>query len=62
MRGEWLSGLRSWASANGSVRELWLFGSRATGGSRPDSDVDLAVALMPPKGNTDWALGKLFCF
>jgi hypothetical protein len=25
-------------------------------------DVDLAVALMPPKGNTDWALGKLFCF
>ena len=24
MRGEWLSGLRSWASANDSVRELWL--------------------------------------
>jgi predicted nucleotidyltransferase len=60
MRDEWLSGLRSWASANDSVRELWLFGSRATGGSRPDSDVDLAVALMPPKGNTDWALGNYF--
>ncbi len=62
MRGVWLSGLRSWASANDSVRELWLFGSRATGGSRPDSDVDLAVALMPPKGNTDWVLGNYFAF
>lgn len=58
MRDEWLSGLRAWASANESVRELWLFGSRATGQSRPDSDVDLAVALMPPKGKHDWALGN----
>src|SRR5437763_659106 len=47
IRNEWLSGLRSWANANDSVRQLWLFGSRATGRSRPDSDVDLALALMP---------------
>jgi hypothetical protein len=38
MLDEWLSGLCSWASANGNVRELWLFGSRATGRSRPDSE------------------------
>jgi len=60
MQEEWLSGLRSWASNNGSVRELWLFGSRATGRSRPDSDVDIAIALMPPTDGTDWALGNFF--
>jgi predicted nucleotidyltransferase len=58
MQDEWLCGLRSWASANDSVCELWLFGSRATGKSRPESDVDLAVALMPAKGKHDWAAGN----
>ena len=43
---EWLRGLRSWASAN-DVREFWLFGSRATGCSRPESDADIALALIP---------------
>jgi predicted nucleotidyltransferase len=60
MRGEWLRGLRSWASDNGSVRELWLFGSRATGRSTPESDVDIALALMPAKDGTHWALGNYF--
>jgi predicted nucleotidyltransferase len=58
MENNWLECLRSWASANDSVRELWLFGSRAQCCSRPSSDVDLALALMPPKGNTDWAFGN----
>jgi predicted nucleotidyltransferase len=62
MRDEWLRGLRSWASANDSVRELWLFGSRAAGEARPESDVDLALALMPAKGKHDWALGNYFAF
>jgi predicted nucleotidyltransferase len=60
MRDEWLRGLRAWASDNGNVRELWLFGSRATGRSHPDSDVDIAVALMPAAGGTDWAPGNYF--
>ena len=60
MQDEWLSRLRAWAQANESVRQLWLFGSRATGWSRPDSDVDLALALMPPKGKHNWALGNYF--
>jgi predicted nucleotidyltransferase len=60
MPDEWLRGLRSWAIDNGSLRELWLFGSRAEGRSRPDSDVDLAVALMPATDGTDWALGNYF--
>jgi predicted nucleotidyltransferase len=57
---QWLRDLRAWASANGNVRELWLFGSRSTGRSRPDSDVDLAIALMPSTGKTGWALGNYF--
>jgi predicted nucleotidyltransferase len=58
MQDEWLSGLRSWAARNGNIRELWLFGSRAQGRSRPESDVDLAVALMPPDGRRNWARGN----
>jgi predicted nucleotidyltransferase len=53
MSSEWLRGLRSWVSANDSVLELWLFGSRAQGCSRPESDVDLAVALMPARSKHD---------
>jgi predicted nucleotidyltransferase len=58
IRDEWLSALRAWASNNNCVRELWLFGSRAAGHSTLESDVDLALALMPPKGADDWAFGK----
>jgi predicted nucleotidyltransferase len=60
MREEWLRDLRSWASKNESVRQLWLFGSRARGDSREDSDVDLALALIPPVGKHDFALHRLF--
>jgi uncharacterized protein len=54
--------LGSWAEKNENVRELWLFGSRARGDAREDSDVDLALALVPPCGRHDWALGNYFCF
>jgi predicted nucleotidyltransferase len=58
MPNEWLAGLHQWASGNVNISELWLFGSRAAGRSRPDSDVDLALALMPPTGKHDWAAGN----
>lgn len=52
----WRDGLIIWARGTNAVSELWLFGSRAKGTARPDSDVDIAIALMPPKGSHDWAL------
>jgi predicted nucleotidyltransferase len=57
---EWRKSLRQWASKNDSVRQLWLFGSYAKGTEKPESDVDIAVALMPPKGDHNWALGAYF--
>ena len=57
---EWKRGLREWAEANSNVRQLWLFGSRVRGDAREDSDVDLALALMPGDGKTDAALGNYF--
>lgn len=53
--------LRAWAAAQNAVRGLWLFGSRAKGTSRPDSDFDIALVLAPPEGSTDWALGDYIC-
>jgi predicted nucleotidyltransferase len=58
MQDEWVRGLREWASKNGNVRELWLFGSRADGSSKPDSDVDIGLGLMPPDGDHNWAFGN----
>ena len=51
---EWKRQLRAWASQHDAVRQLWLFGSRVKGGAKPDSDLDIAISLMP----ADWALGK----
>jgi predicted nucleotidyltransferase len=50
--------LREWAATNGSVASLWLFGSRAKGVHRPDSDYDIAIELKPKKGDHDWAFGN----
>jgi predicted nucleotidyltransferase len=48
--------IRQWAARTNSVREVWLFGSRTKGTSRPDSDVDIGIYLMPPTERSDWAL------
>ena len=41
------------AAVEPRIRALYLFGSRATGGARPDSDVDLAVLFAEPVGLGD---------
>jgi predicted nucleotidyltransferase len=53
----WRADLVAWARRTNAVAELWLFGSRAKGTFRPESDVDIAVTLMPALGDHDWALG-----
>jgi len=54
----WRDGAIAWARKNDSVRELWLFGSRAKGEAKASSDVDIGLVLMPAKGKHDWALGN----
>ena len=39
-----------WAKRNEKVREIWLFGSRARGTAKPDSDIDLAITFAA----TNW--------
>jgi hypothetical protein len=46
--------IRQWAARTNAVREVWLFGSRAKGTSRPDSDVDIGIYLMP----REWRLAR----
>jgi predicted nucleotidyltransferase len=54
----WREAIEQWAARTASVREVWLFGSRAKGTAEPDSDVDIAIRLMPPTKGTDWAHGN----
>jgi len=53
MKDEWLSALQEWAKKHESIRELWVFGSRAKGTAKPDSDLDVGIYLMPK----EWAMG-----
>jgi predicted nucleotidyltransferase len=49
--------IRQWATRTNAVRKVWLFGSRGKGIASPDSDIDIAIYLMPPApGKADWAL------
>jgi predicted nucleotidyltransferase len=56
----WARDLCGWAQKTAAVKELWLFGSRARNEARPESDVDLALVLMPAAGKHDWASGDYF--
>ena len=44
-----------WAAAHGQFQELWLFGSRAKGTHRSDSDIDLAIVFVD---DSEAALGN----
>ena len=62
LRESWRVDLSAWAQRTDAVAELWLFGSRAKGTSGSDSDVDIALALMPPRGDHDLGLGIISLF
>ena len=40
--------LESWAEQEPSIARIWLYGSRITARARPDSDIDVAIALLAP--------------
>jgi len=39
--------IAQWAAANPHVRRMWLYGSRAKGTHRPNSNINIAVELDP---------------
>jgi predicted nucleotidyltransferase len=55
----WLASIVQWARADSRVAAVFLFGSRAKGTHRPDSDLDLAVVLTGDED--DSALGYSIC-
>ena len=46
-----------WAEADPRIARLWVFGSRANGTAREDSDLDLAVQVIPqrPEDESEYA-------
>ena len=58
MKPEWLREIESWAERRNEVSEVWLFGSRAKGSARDDSDIDLAL-ILPPE---NWAFANYVAF
>ncbi|MCJ2037377.1 nucleotidyltransferase domain-containing protein [Methylobacterium sp. E-041] len=60
----WLTGLAAWAAGKSEIAELWLYGSRASGTARADSDVDIGLVLAdvapeyPGAIVHDWPLGN----
>lgn len=54
----WLRALTAWATGRPEVAKVWLFGSRAKGPARPDSDIDLGFGLVRGELSHDWPLGN----
>jgi predicted nucleotidyltransferase len=47
-----LAELRQWAAATPLVTRLWLYGSRAKGNPRADSDLDIAIENAAAPGDS----------
>jgi len=47
---EWRDAISAWALANQSVAAVYVFGSRARGDNKADSDLDLAILVDAPDG------------
>lgn len=41
-----------WAVEHPYIEKAWIFGSRAKGTERPDSDLDIAVSILPMPGDS----------
>ena len=45
--------IRDWAVTHPEICSVAIFGSRVRGEHRPDSDLDIAVEIVPPPGDTN---------
>jgi predicted nucleotidyltransferase len=57
----WKEALIEWAQRNPDVAELWVYGSRARGNHREDSDLDVAIVPAGDErrdGLAIWMFGK----
>lgn len=48
--------IRSWAARHSKIRQVYLYGSRARGESRPDSDIDLAIVMDAPDADEAYGM------
>ncbi|QLC23839.1 nucleotidyltransferase domain-containing protein [Parasphingopyxis algicola] len=39
--------IMAWAATHPEISQVYLYGSRARGDHRPDSDIDLAIVMKP---------------
>jgi hypothetical protein len=55
----------AWARRHPEIKAVYLYGSRARGDHRPDSDIDLAVVMNTQPGDTNayttWIFWKSEC-
>ncbi|BBF94417.1 nucleotidyltransferase domain-containing protein [Blastochloris tepida] len=54
----WFPRIAEWARSVPQIKEVWVFGSRARGNHRPDSDLDVAVVMAD--GDEGQRLGNWF--
>lgn len=59
LKPEWLEIIRSWARAEPHVLRVWVFGSRAKGTHRSDSDLDIAYTIAEEPDSIDF--GTAIC-
>jgi predicted nucleotidyltransferase len=46
--------LRSWASNEPDLLHVWIYGGHAKGQASPESDLDVAVEVIPGDGETSY--------
>jgi hypothetical protein len=49
---DWLRGICEWGAGNPRIDAIYLFGSRAFGCYRPESDIDLALLINGTESDT----------
>lgn len=47
-----INAIQTWAAKHAKIKKIYLYGSRARGDHRPDSDIDLAIEMHIPEGQT----------